>query len=134
LPYFTPKFAKNSNNSPESSSTLTPFEYTYMFLIICTRSAGTFKQFTNTSHNFSRLMLSYTRSKSTKQSAIYLLVRMLCCNNVYNIRAYSIVLWWALKPACVGACKSFASAKLVNRLVITAINSFDKGGATAILL
>ena len=90
-PYLTPKFVKNSNNSPESSSTHTPLDYTYIFLIIYTRSAGRLRQFTNTSHNFSRFILSYARSKSIKQSPIYLFVFMLCYNNVCKIRAYSIV-------------------------------------------
>jgi hypothetical protein len=133
-PYLTPKFAKNSNNSPDISSTHTPFDYTYIFLIIYTKSVGIFKHLTNTSHNFSRFTLSYARCKSIKQSAIYLFVRMLCYSSVYNIRAYSIVLWWALNPACVGACKLFSSAIFVILLFIIAINNFDKGGATAMLL
>ena len=133
-PYFTPRFARNSSKSPESSSTQMPFDYMYIFLIIYTRSAGRFKHLTNTSHNFSRLILSYARYKSTKHNPIYLFVRMLCCNNVYKIRAYSIVPWCALNPACVGACKLFFSAVSVNLLFITAINNFESGGVTAILL
>jgi hypothetical protein len=92
------------------------------------------RQLTNTSHNFSRLILSYARYKSIKQRPIYLFVRMLCYSNVYKIRAYSIVLWCALNPACVGACKLFLSAVFVKRLFITAINSLDNGGVTAMLL
>jgi hypothetical protein len=57
-PYFTPKLAKKSNNSPDNSSTQLPLDYTYIFLIIYTRSAGMFKQDTNASHNFSRFILS----------------------------------------------------------------------------
>ncbi len=33
-PYFTPKFAKNYNHSPEILSKHIPFESTYIFLII----------------------------------------------------------------------------------------------------
>ena len=59
---------------------------------------------------------------------------MLCCSKVCKIRAYSIVPWWALKPACVGACKFCYVATSDSLLFITAINSLDRGGATAILL
>jgi len=132
-PCFTPKFVRNSNHVPDILSKLIPFDPTYMFLIIYTRSAGRFRQFTKTSHNFSRLILSYARSKSTKQKPIYLFVRMLCCSRVCKIRAYSMVLWRSLKPAYVGACKFSVFAWSVKRLFITAINSLAKGGATAML-
>lgn len=133
-PYFTPKLAKNSNKSPDNSSTHIPLDYTYIFLIIFTKSGGMFKHPTSAFQSFSRLILSYARFKSIKHSPIYLLVRTLYCSNVYNMSAYSIVLWWALNPAYVGACSFFSSAVTVSLLFITAINSLDSGGATAILL
>jgi hypothetical protein len=50
------------------------------------------------------------------------------------MRAYSIVLWCALKPACVGACKLSSSAVVVRRRFMTDINNLERGGATAMLL
>ena len=133
-PYFTPKFAKNSRKSPDSSSTHLPLDYTYIFFIILTKSGGIFKHSTSAFQSFSRLILSYACFKSIKHSPIYLLVRILYCNSVYKMSAYSIVLWWALNPAYVGACSFFSSAVTVSLLFITAINSLDSSGATAILL
>ena len=69
-PCFTPKFVKNSNHAPDTLSKLIPFDPTYIFLIIYTRSAGRFRHATKTSHNFSRFMLLYARSKSTKHIPI----------------------------------------------------------------
>jgi hypothetical protein len=88
----------------------------------------------NTSQSFSRFMLSYARSKSTKHKPIYLFVLILCCIKVCKIRAYSIVPWWALNPACVGACNYLVIATSVKRLFMIAMNSFERGGATAMLL
>ncbi len=50
------------------------------------------------------------------------------------MRAYSIVLWCAQKPACVGACKFSLSAVVVRRWFMTDINNLERGGATAMLL
>ena len=133
LPHLTPKFAKNSNHSPDKLSKQIPFELTYMFLMICTRSAGRCKHCTKTFHNFVQFILSYAPSRFIKHNPIYLLVRKLCCSRVFKIRACSSVPWYALNPACVGACKFCAYACSVKRLFITAMNSFDKGGATAML-
>ena len=88
----------------------------------------------NTSQSFVRFILSYARSKSIKHRPIYLFVLILCCIKVCRIRAYSIVPWWALKPACVGACNYLEIATSVKRLFIIAMNSFERGGATAMLL
>ena len=68
-----------------------------------------------------------------KHKPSYLFARMLCCSNVCRINACSIVLWYYLKPAYVGACRFVALACSVKRLFITAMNSFDSGGATAML-
>ena len=132
-PYFTPKFAKNYNHSPDTSSKHIPLDSTYIFLIIWTRSAGNFRHSTKTSHNFSRFILSYAFSKSIKQRLSYLFVRMLCYSIVCRMSAYSMVLWYSLNPACVGAWRLFAFARSVRRLFITAMNNLEKGGATAML-
>ena len=57
-PCLTPKLVKNSKKSPVLASMLIPVDYTYMFYIICTSSAGMFKLFTNAVHNFIRFILS----------------------------------------------------------------------------
>ena len=132
-PCFTPRFARNSNHVPKISSKQIPLDSTYIFLIIWIRSAGKFSPATNISHNLARFILSYALSKSMKHNPIYLFVRMLCYSRVYRINAYSTVLWYSLNPACLGACNLSAFASSVRSLFIVAINSLERGGATAIL-
>ncbi len=40
----------------------------------------------------------------------YLFVRILCYSNVYKMSACSMVLWYSLNPACVGAWRLSAFA------------------------
>lgn len=133
-PCFTPKLAKNSKKSPVLASKLIPVDYTYILRMIWTSSSGMFRLATNASHNFARFILSYARYRSIKHRLNYLFARMLCWTRVYRMRAYSIVLWCALKPACVGACKLSSSAVVVRRRFMTDINNLERGGATAMLL
>jgi hypothetical protein len=132
-PYFTPKLARNLRNSPELLSKHNPYDATYMFLIIYTSSAGMSRHATNTFHNFSRFILSYARCRSIKHSPSGFFDLILCCTKVYNISTYSIVPWCARNPAWVGAWRFLHSASFVKRLFITAMNSLDMGGATAML-
>jgi hypothetical protein len=52
---------------------------------------------------------------------------------VYNISAYSIVVWCARNPAYVGACKFSTSAVVVSLALMVAINTFARGGGMAML-
>ena len=53
---------------------------------------------------------------------------------VYRMNACSIVEWCLWKPAWVGACRSIVVALVVNRLFMTAMKTFDRGGVMAMLL
>jgi hypothetical protein len=59
---------------------------------------------------------------------------IVCATIVCRINAYSVVEWWRRKPAWVGACKFIAVAVSVNRLFMTAMKTFDRGGVMAMLL
>jgi hypothetical protein len=52
---------------------------------------------------------------------------------VYNISACSIVVWCALKPAYVGACRLSVFAVDVSLAFMVAINTFARGGGMAML-
>ena len=71
---------------------------------------------------------------SIKASPSCFLVRKLCWMMVYSISACSVVVWWAQKPAYVGACNCFVCAVVVRRWLIVAMKILAKGGVTAILL
>jgi hypothetical protein len=43
------------------------------------------------------------------------------------------VVWWALKPAYVGAWRSIALAWVVNRWFMVAMNTLARGGVIAML-
>jgi hypothetical protein len=62
------------------------------------------------------------------------LVRKLCWMMVYMISACSVVVWWARKPAYVGACSYFVYAIVVRRWLMVAIKILAKGGVMAMLL
>lgn len=105
----------------------------YTFLIIFTSSIGMFNSSTSTYHSLLLLMLSYARQRSIKTMPSYLLVLTLYWIIVCKIKTYSSVLWLGLKPAYIGACRSSFWAVVVRRLFITAMKSFIKGGAIAML-
>lgn len=132
-PYLTPIFAKNSKKLPYSVSGIIPLDYTYIFRIIHTKSAGIFRLSTSTYHSFVRLTLSYARCKSTNARHNCFFVWTLCWISVWRMSACSVVLWWALNPACVGACSCSSVAFVVSLRFITAINTFANGGVMAIL-
>jgi hypothetical protein len=105
----------------------------YILRIINIRSDGIQSSFPITSHNFSRLIESYARRRSIKANPSCRLAFMLCWIIVYRINAYSIVVWCARNPACVGACRFRDWAVAVRRWLIVVINTLAKGGGMAML-
>ena len=132
-PYFMPILAKNSTKLSVSLFDIIPFNYTYMFLMIFTKSAGIFNYSTSTYHSLALFTLSYARFKSTNARLSGFFDITLCCIIVCSMRACSVVLWCALNPACVGAWRLSSVALSVRRRFMTAMNSFANGGVIAML-
>jgi hypothetical protein len=105
----------------------------YILRMIYTRSSGISNSYNNAYHNYSRDIESYAFSKSMKATPSYLLHLILCASIVCNIRICSIAEWCRRKPAWMGACRFFDVACSINRLLIVAMNTFDRGGVMAIL-
>ena len=93
-----------------------------------------FNSLANAAQSFSLFIESYALFKSTNTIPSAFLVLTLCCTIVYMMRACSVVVWWARKPACGGACRLPLLAVSVRRWLTSAIRTFAKGGVIAILL
>ena len=86
-----------------------------------------------TYHYFSLFMESYARRKSIKAIPSLRLAFILCYIMVWRISACSIVVWCALNPAYVGACRFNVWAVAVSLWLMVAIKTFAKGGGMAML-
>ena len=116
------------------SSVIRPVLLTYMFLSIYIKSAGSLSSITSASHSYYLFILSYARFRSMNAILSFFPVFKLCCMHVCKMSACSIVVWWALNPAYVGACRFIALAYVVNRWFIVAMKTLAIGGVIAMLL
>ena len=114
-------------------SKIMPLDYRYMLRMIYIRPYGMFNYSPIAYHNFSRFIESYALRKLIKAIPSFLFVLMLCWMMVWRMSACSMVVWCALKPAWVGACRFSASAVEVSLAFIVAMNTFAKCGGMAML-
>jgi hypothetical protein len=105
----------------------------YILRIILIRSCGILSYSPITYHSFSRLMESYARRRSIKAMPNFLLVFKLCWIIVWRISAYSMVVWCARKPDCVGAWRLSWLAVVVSLALMVAMNTLASGGGMAML-